>query len=310
VGTHQAIVMSALQIQAWLRPVLEEWDDRFLLPLPLYHDFGCVGALGTALVNHSSCILIPDPRNMTEVVKSIGKYRPAFMPAVSTFLVNMMRHPLITSGKVSCESIKVCVSGAIPLRPDLRRQFEKLIGGRLIEGYAMTETMQAAALLPVIRPAREGSVGLPLPDVVMRIMDGETGLIEMKPGQLGEVCVKAPNLMQGYWNRPEETAGVLRDGWLYTGDIGYMDEDGFLYIHSRKKEIIKTSGFQVWPREIEEVLQEHPDVMEVGVAGIPDPCQGESIKAWVVLSSDASCDAEDLRDFCRSKLLLTRCPDI
>jgi long-chain acyl-CoA synthetase len=186
--------------------------------------------------------------------------------------------------------------------------FEGMTGGRLIEGYAMTETMQAAALSTVIRPGKEGSVGLPLPDVIMKVMDAETGLTQLPPGQMGEICVKAPNLMMGYWNRPEETAGIMREGWLYTGDIGYMDKDGNLFLHSRKKEIIKTSGFQVWPREVEEVLQEHPAVMEAGVAGIPDPSQGESVKAWVVLSPDSNCGANELRDFCRNKLAAYKVP--
>jgi long-chain acyl-CoA synthetase len=308
VGTHQSMVMTGMQIQAWLKPVLEEWDDRFLLPLPLYHVFGCIGSLGTAMINHSSCILVPDPRNMADVLNNIGKYKPAFMPGVSTFFINMMKHPLVRSGKVSLKSIKISIGGALPMKADLKKEFETLTGGRLIEGYAMTETMQAAALSTVVRPGKEGSVGLPLPDVIMRVMDAETGLTQLPPGQMGEICVKAPNLMMGYWDRPEETAGIMREGWLYTGDIGYMDKDGNLFLHSRKKEIIKTSGFQVWPREVEEVLQEHPAVMEAGVAGIPDASQGESVKAWVVLSPDSSCVPSELRDFCRNKLAAYKVP--
>ena len=308
VGTHQSMVMSAMQVQAWLKPVLEEWDDRFLLPLPLYHVFGCIGSLGTAMVNHSSCVLVPDPRNMNDVLKNINKYKPAFMPGVSTFFINMMKHPLVRGGSVSLKSLKVSIGGALPLKPDVRREFEAVTGGRLVEGYAMTESMQAAALSTAVREPKEGSVGLPLPDVVMKVMDAETGLSELPAGTLGEICVRAPNLMLGYWNRPEETAGIMREGWLYTGDIGYMDKDGYVFIHSRKKEIIKTSGFQVWPREVEEVLQEHPAVMEAGVAGVPDPSQGESVKAWVVLSPDSDCSAGELRDFCRSKLAAYKVP--
>jgi len=308
VGTHQAMVMTGMQIQAWLKPVLEEWDDRFLLPLPLYHVFGCIGSLGTAVINHSSCILVPDPRDMTDVVKNIRKYKPAFMPGVSTFFINMMKHPLVSSGKVSLKSIKISIGGALPMKAELKKEFERITGGRLVEGYAMTETMQAAALCTVVRASKEGSAGLPLPDVIMKVMDAETGLTKMEAGQLGEICVKAPNLMMGYWERPDETAGIMREGWLYTGDIGYMDKDGNLFLHSRKKEIIKTSGFQVWPREVEEVLQEHPAVMEAGVAGVPDPSQGESVKAWVVLSPDVDCSSGELKDFCRNKLAAYKVP--
>ncbi len=256
VVTHQSMVMSAMQIQAWVKPALEEWDARFVLPLPLYHVFGCIGALGTAMVNHSSCVLVPDPHNMDEVLKSIKRYKPAFMPGVSTFFINMMKHPWIRHGRVSLKSIKISIGVDLPMKTELRKEFEEITGGRLVGGYAMTETMQVAALSTVVRAPREVSVGLPLPDVVIKVMDAETGLKEMPPGGLGEICVKAPNLMQGYWNRPEKTAGMMREGWVYTGDIGYMDKDGYLYITSRKKPLIKTSGFQVWPREVEEVLQE------------------------------------------------------
>ncbi len=183
-----------------------------------------------------------------------------------------------------------------------------MTGGRLLEGYTMTECMQAATLNPVIGANKEGSVGMPLPDVVIRIADAETGQGSMKPGELGEICFKAPNLMKEYWNQPQETADMMRDGWLYSGDIGYLDEDGNLFLHSRKKEIIKTSGFQVWPREIEEVLHEHPAVMEAGVAGVPDQYQGESVKAWVVLNAGMTCTADELKEHCKAKLAAYKVP--
>jgi long-chain acyl-CoA synthetase len=308
VGTHGALVMTALQIRTWLSPMLEEWDDRVALTMPLFHVFGCVGAMGTAVVNHSSCILIPSPRDLTDVVKSIKKYKPTFMPGVPTFYIGIMNHPLVASGKVSLKSMKLCIVGAAPLMLETKKRFESMTGGRLLEGYTMTECMQAATLNPVKGINREGSVGLPLPDVVIRIADSETGQGSLKPGELGEICFKAPNLMKYYWNQPQETADMLRDGWLYSGDIGYMDEDGNLFLHSRKKDIIKTSGFQVWPREIEEVLHEHPAVMEAGVAGIPDKYQGESVKAWVVLNTGMTCTADELREHCRGKLAAYKIP--
>jgi long-chain acyl-CoA synthetase len=183
-----------------------------------------------------------------------------------------------------------------------------MTGGRLLEGYTMTECMQAATLNTVVRANKEGSVGLPLPDVVVRIADAETGEGSKNAGELGEICFKAPNLMLGYWNQPQETADMVRDGWLYSGDIGYLDEDGNLFLHSRKKDIIKTSGFQVWPREIEEILHEHPAVMEAGVAGVPDQYQGESVKAWVILSPGATCTVEELKEHCRTKLSAYKIP--
>ncbi len=308
VGTHGALMMTAMQINAWLSPVLEQWEDRVALTMPLFHVFGCVGALGTAMVNRSSCILIPNPRDITDVVKSIRKYKPAFMPGVPTFYIGIMNHPLVKSGKVRLSSMKICIVGAAPLMVDTKKKFESLTGGRLLEGYAMTETMQGATLNPVMGINKEGSVGMPLPDVVIKIVDAETGQGSMKAGELGEICFQAPNLMKGYWNQPQETADMLRDGWLYTGDVGYLDGDGHLFLHSRKKEIIKTSGFQVWPREVEEVLHEHPAVMEASVAGIPDQYQGEAVKAWVVLNEGMTCTADELKEHCKSRLSAYKVP--
>jgi len=301
-GTHQSLLLSAMQIQAWLRPVLEEWDDRFLLPLPLYHDFNCIGALGTAMINHSSCILVPDPRNMKEIIKNVEKYKPAVIPGVSAFFINMLRYPLVRDRKISLRGIKIAINGDPAVKDDLKSEFESVTGGKLIAGYAMTETMQAATLTPVIREGKEGAAGLPLPDVIMKVVDAETGLTDLSAGCPGEICIKAPNLMLGYWNRPEETAGILRDGWLFTGDIGYIDGDGYVFIQGRKKEMINASGFQVWPREVEEVIDSHPAVAEVAVAGIPDAKQGEAIKAWVVLARGKTATAEEIQDWCRGRL--------
>jgi long-chain acyl-CoA synthetase len=230
------------------------------------------------------------------------------MPGVPTFYIGIMNHPLVKSGKVTLKGMKLCIVGAAPLMNEVKKRFESMTGGRLLEGYTMTECMQAATINTVMGKNKEGSVGLPLPDVIIRIADAETGEGSLKNGKLGEICFKAPNLMSGYWNQPQETADMVRDGWLYSGDIGYLDEDGNLFLHSRKKEIIKTSGFQVWPREIEEVLHEHPAVMEVGVAGIPDQYQGESVKAWVVLNPGMTCSPEELREHCRTKLAAYKVP--
>jgi long-chain acyl-CoA synthetase len=308
VGSHHSLVMTAMQICSWASPVLEQWEDKVALTMPLFHVFGCVGALGTAMVNHSSCVLIPNPRDLTDVVQSIKKYKPAFMPGVPTFYIGIMNHPLVASGKVTLKSMKFCIVGAAPLMAETKKRFESMTGGRLLEGYTMTECMQAATLNSVVGINKEGSVGMPLPDVVIRIADTETGQGSKLPGELGEICFQAPNLMKEYWNQPQETADMVRDGWLYSGDIGYLDEDGHLFLHSRKKEIIKTSGFQVWPREIEEVLHEHPSVLEAGVAGIPDQYQGEAVKAWVVLNAGMSCTVEELREHCKAKLSAYKVP--
>jgi long-chain acyl-CoA synthetase len=185
---------------------------------------------------------------------------------------------------------------------DTKVRFEQHISGRVAEGYALTESGMAMLTTPALGKWKEGSIGLPLPDTFIKIVDIEDSTKEMKQGETGELAIKAPQLMQGYWNRPEETKEILRDGWLYTGDIGYMDEDGYMFLTSRKKDLIKCGGFQVWPREVEEILSMHPDVAEVCVGGIPDPRQMEAVKAWVVLKEGHQVSAEDLQKFCREKL--------
>ena len=199
-------------------------------------------------------------------------------------------------------SIKLCISGAAPLMLDTKQRFEALTGGRIVEGYALTETMMGTVISPVEGPYKPGFVGMPVTDVDVRIVDPDTGLEDMPCGQIGEVAVRAPQLMAGYWERPKETAEMIRDGWLYTGDLGYLDEDGYLSIVDRKKDVIKPSGFQVWPREVEEVIATHPAVQEVGVAGVPDPKSGEAVKAYVVLREGMTATEADIKEHCRKSL--------
>jgi len=194
------------------------------------------------------------------------------------------------------------------LHTETKNRFESLTGGRLVRGYALTESMMAAVISPVREPSKADALGLPLPDVEIRIADSDTGEGSLPPGEIGEILIGAPQLMMGYWERPTETDEILRDGWLYTGDIGYLDEDGYLFIVDRKKEVIKPSGFQVWPVEVEEVIASHPAVAEVGVAGVPDMYQGEAVKAWVVLCQGHEVTVDELRDYCRARLVGYKVP--
>jgi len=191
---------------------------------------------------------------------------------------------------------------------ETKKRIEEQIRGTVTEGYGLSESTMAMSTTPWRGVWKEGSVGLPLPDTVIRIVDIETGTKEMKIGEIGEVTIKAPQLMIGYWNNPEETAETLRDGWLHTGDIGYLDEDGYLFLTARKKDVIKPGGFQVWPREVEEVLTEHPAVLEVCVAGIPDPRQMEAVKAWIILKEGQKATVEELQNHCRQKLAAYKVP--
>ena len=185
---------------------------------------------------------------------------------------------------------------------ETKHQFEKFVSGPIIEGYGLTESGIVGANFPYKGKWKQGSVGVPPIDVVVRIVDIDTGTNELKAGEEGEITIKALQLMQGYWRRPEETAETIRNGWLYTGDIGYLDEDGYLFLTSRKKDLIKCGGFQVWPRETEEILMMHPAIAEVCVGGIPDPRQVEAVKAWVVLKERHQATTEELQKFCRGKL--------
>ncbi len=220
----------------------------------------------------------------------------------------LINHPDVRSGKVSLRSVKACISGAAPLLAETKRQFEALTGGHIVEGYALTETMMGAAINPLHGTYKVGSVGMPVSDIEVRIVDADAGEPVLAAGEVGEITIRAPQLMTGYWQNPTETANAIRAGWLYTGDIGYLDEDGYVFITDRKKDLIKPSGFQVWPREVEEVLATHPAVAEVAVAGVPDEKQGEAVKAWVVLRAGQSASVEELRAYCHDRLAPYKVP--
>jgi long-chain acyl-CoA synthetase len=315
-GRHSAYVQSALQVQAWVRSVLGEGESVIMLPLPLFHVYANVGIQGLALLTGNPISLVPNPRDIADLLATIRKVRPAFFNGVPTLYVALLNHPDVQRGKVDFKSIRICFSGASALMADTKTRFEALTGGRIVEGYSLTEAMMALCVNPVEGPNKLGSVGMPLPDVLVRIFDTDDGTREMPAGEVGEICFSAAQLMSGFWNHPEETANVLRDHvedsgvrrWLHTGDLGYMDDDGYVFIVDRLKDLIKTSGYQVWPREVEETLSSHPSVAEVGVAGIPHELKGEVVHAWVVLRKGESANEADLRAFCREKLAPYKVP--
>jgi long-chain acyl-CoA synthetase len=214
---------------------------------------------------------------------------------------------------VDLSSIKLCFCGSSALMADTKHRFESRTGARIVEGYSLTEAMMACCVNPVRGQNKLGSIGMPLPDVEVRIVDAEEGERDLPFGEVGEMILRAPQYMAEYWNNPEETRTALRthgEGgtWLHTGDLAYMDEDGYLFIVDRKKDMFKTSGFQVWPREIEEILAGHPAVMEASVAGVPDPLKGEVAKAWVVLQPGHTASADEIRAYCRERLAPYKVP--
>ncbi len=316
-GRHSAYIYSGLQIVAWTKSVIEPWRDVILLPLPLFHVYANLGVQPLSLINGQPIALVPNPRDLKDLLATVRRTRPAVFIGVPTLYIGMLNRPEVRAGKIDFKSIKLCISGAAALLAETKQRFETLTGGRILEGYSLTEAMMALCVNPMSGPNKIGSVGMPLPDVHVGIFDTETGTRMLGITEIGEIAFSAPQLMIGFWNHPEETALVLRDHveadgttrhWLHTGDIGYLDEDGYVFIVDRKKDLIKTSGYQVWPREVEEVLAMHPAVVEAGVAGIADPVKGEAVHAWVVLRSGTEVSEQDLRAFCREKLAPYKVP--
>ena len=308
IGDHFSQVATGLQFRAWLKDIAEPYKDVFMATLPLFHAYGAYFVVSTAIVSHMAISLVPNPRDLNDLLASIQSDRPTSFPAVPSMFTSMLNNPAVKKGKVDFSSLKCCLSGAAPLMSETKKCFEQATGCRIIEGYGLTESIMACCCTPYNGKWKEGSVGMPLPDVIVRIGDLETGEGELPAGKEGEIVLKAPQLKGGYWNRPEETRQMYRDGWLYTGDVGYMDEDGYLFITSRKKDLIKPGGFQVWPREVEETICTHPAVAEVAVAGIPDAKQGEAVKAWVVLGANKTATPEEIKTYCKDKLVAYKVP--
>ena len=306
VGLHRNLVANALEICAFL-PDMEEGKEVHLAAIPLFHVYGLVATMCSAVAMGASMIMIPNPRDLDEVLKSIDKYKVTLYMGVPTMYLALCNHPDIA--KYDVKSIKACISGSAPLPLEVKRRFEELTSGKLVEGYGLSEAPTASHCNPVYGRVVPGSIGLPLPDVEAKIMDLETGTKDLPVGEIGELALRGPVVMEGYWNMPEETDLVMREGgWLLTGDIARMDEDGYFYIVDRKKDMILCSGYNVYPRDVDEVLFEHPKVLEAAVAGIPDPRRGETVKAWIVLKPGETATEEEIIDFCRDKLAKFKIP--
>ena len=313
VGRHRDYVAAGCQLHAWTRSALSKWTDVIMLPLPLFHVYANVGVLPLAFVASAPLSLVPNPRDTGDLLRTIKKVRPAFFNGIPALYIAILNHPDVRAGKVDLRSIKLCFSGASALLAETKRQFEAATGARIVEGYSLTEAMMACCVNPVVGTNKIGSIGLPLPDINARIVDADQGERTLPSGEIGELILQAPQHMAEYWNNPDETAMTLRthgDGppWVHTGDLAYMDQDGYIFLVDRKKDMLKTSGFQVWPREIEEVLAAHPAVQEASVAGVPDAAKGEVPKAWVVLRAGQHASEDQLRAYCREKLAPYKVP--
>lgn len=312
VAMHRNLVGNTLQMKGWFSS-MKDGEGILLMAIPLFHVYGMVAGMLYAIAAGSSMVMVPNPRDIPDVLENIKKYKPTTFPGVPTLYNAINNHPHVKEGKVSLGSIQACISGSAPLMRETKERFEQLSGGKLFEGYGLSEAPTATHCNPLAGVNKTGSIGLPLPDVDCKIISLDDGESEMNMGEIGELIIHGPQVMKGYHNMPTETTNTLRklkDGktWLYTGDIARMDEDGYFYIVDRKKELIKPGGYQVWPREVEEVLTAHPKILEAGVAGIPDPYRGETVKAWIVLKPGESLTEDEIKAFCKERLATFKIP--
>ncbi len=302
--THFNLVANTYQTITW-DTMMEEGHEVVMGALPFFHVYGMTVAMNLAMVSGSKLVLVPK-FEVKQVVKLLEKHRVTLFPGAPTMYIAVINMPGVEKHDLS--SIKVCISGSAPLPVKVKEDFERLTGAKLVEGYGLSEASPVTHCNPILGVNKAGSIGLPFPDTDAKIVDPETGEREMPVGEPGELVVRGPQVMKGYWNRPEETALTLRDGWLHTGDIARMDEEGYFYIVDRKKDMILASGFNIYPREVEEVLFRHPKVKEVAVIGVPHPYRGETVKAFVVPKEGETLTAEEIIQFCRQNMAKFKCP--
>ncbi|OFW57971.1 MAG: long-chain fatty acid--CoA ligase [Candidatus Solincola sediminis] len=305
--THRNLLANTMQCAMWGREFLERGKDVFLCVIPFFHSYGQTVGMNNAIFNAGTMVLIPQ-FEINMLLQAIQKYEPNLFPGVPTIYIAILNHPDALAYGVN--KIKLCNSGSAPLPIEVHRKFSQISGGIFIEGYGLSESSPVTHSNPLLGMKKIGSVGIPFPDTDCKIVDIDTGLTELGINEPGEIIIKGPQVMKGYWEKPEETAETLRDGWLFTGDVGTMDEDGYFYIVDRKKDMIIAGGFNIYPREIDEVLYEHPKVQEAVAVGIPDEYRGETVKAYVVLKPEEECSEEEIIAFCKERLASFKAPRV
>ncbi|WP_202319649.1 long-chain-fatty-acid--CoA ligase [Archaeoglobus neptunius] len=303
--THYNLVVNAHQAAEWDPKCTP--DDVAVGCLPVFHVYGMT-MLNSSTILRMKIIPVPDPRDVEAIMKAVQKYRVTTFTGVPTMFIAMLNHPNLS--KYNLTSLRVCVSGAAPLPVEVKKRWEEVTGGKLVEGYGLSEASPVTHCNPLYGMNKAGSIGVPYPDTYAVIVD-EEGCI-LPPGEEGELAIYGPQVMKGYWKMEEETEKTLINGWLLTGDMAKMDEDGYFYIVDRKKDMIVAGGYNIYPREVEEVLFEHPAVAEAAVVGVPDPYRGETVKAFVVLKPEyrGKVTEKDLDRFCRERLAAYKVPRI
>ena len=303
--THANLSKNVQQVRSWF-PSFATGNEIMLGALPFFHVFGLTGAMNFAICMGWGDILVPKPQP-DALLETISKFKPTFAPLVPTMYIGMLNHPEIAGSDLT--SLKGCFSGSAPLPVEVIKDFENKTGAVIVEGFGMTESSPVTHINPFAGGKRKvGSIGIPIPDTECRIVDLEDGKTDLAVGEVGELIIKGPQVMKGYWNKPEATAETLADGWLFTGDIAKMDEEGYFYIVDRKKDMIISGGYNVYPRDIEEVFFEHPKVLEATAIGVPHPTRGEAVKVFVVLIEGETATREEMIEYCQGRLAKYKWP--
>lgn len=303
--THRNLSCNVQQILAWF-PELAVGGEVMLTALPIFHSFGMTVCMNFSVAAAAAMVLVPNPRDIPMLIKSIAKHRVTLFPAVPAMYTAIVNHP--DARKANLRSVKRCFSGSAPLPVEITRRFEEMTGATIVEGFGLSETSPVTHVNPVGGTRKPGSIGIPVPDTDSKIVDLETGARELPPGQEGELAIRGPQVMKGYWKKPAETAAMIRDGWLHTGDLARVDEEGYHYIVGRKKDMVIVSGFNVYPDEVDRVLAGHPGVLEAATIGVPDVKRGESVKSFVVLKAGQKTTADELLAYCRENLAPYKVP--
>lgn len=301
--THSNVVINVQQTISWLWTLVKK-EEVFFCVLPFFHSYGMTTGMHLAVLAQSAMLLLPR-FELKDVAAAIKKHRPTVFCAVPSMYNAINRYPQLEPHHLS--SIKLCVSGGAALPGEVQARFEERTGGKLVEGYGLTETSPVAFVNPVYGHRKLGTIGVPIPDTEAKVVDIDTRE-DLPPGEVGELAIRGPQVMQGYWNRPEETANVLQDGWLLTGDMSMRDEDGFFKIVDRKKDVIISAGMNVFPREVEEVLHQHPKIVEAAVIGVASQVRDEVVKAYVVVEKGQELTKAEIVEFCRDKLAKFKIP--
>lgn len=304
--SHANLIANAVQFRDWFKNVYTDGNGRFLGVIPFFHIYGLTTTITSPILTGSSVIL-HSRFDINEIMGSINKYKPnLFMGVPAMYAAIAMRD----SQDYNLSSIRACVSGSSPLPPAIQERFQQVTGGKLVEGYGLSECSPIVTVTPIYGTVKPGSIGVPIADTKIKIVDPETQEEITTSGEIGELLVQGPQVMQGYWNNPTETEMVLTDGWLHTGDLVYMDDDGYIFIADRLKDMIIMGGEKIYPRELEDFLYRHPSIKEVAVTGIPHSLRGEVPKAFVVLKEGATTTEKELRQYCVSNLSKFKVPKI